>query len=673
MNLADLSGAGRLETVDAAEVLGQEPGRPLADVADAERVEEPSEAARLGGRDGVNEIGRRLLGQPLELGELGHGQRVEVGEVADPPSVHELLDHGFAEMLDVHRPARAVVHERFLEARGTGRVRAPDHHLALRARGRRPADRAPIREDEWFRVGRPLLRDDADDVRDDVAGALDDHGVALAHVEPLDLVDVVEGRAADRRPCDLDRVELGRGRQGPRSAHVDPDPPDDGLRVPGRELVGDGPARVMGGDPEVPLLLETVDLYDHAVGLVGEVLSLGLQALAVGPHLVERGRGTGPRVRLEPRLAQAGQHLPVGLERKGIRVAELVDVDVEGPAPGNPGILLPDGAGRGVPWVGEGRLAGRLQLAVQALEHRPAHEDLAPDLDRSAVGERALEVEGDRADRPEVGCHVLADPAVSARRPADEAPRLVQESHPQPIHLGLAHVLEAGAGERPAEPGFELLELGTGRGVVEGEHRHRVLDGGERAGDLPRHPLGRGIGRDQLRVLGLERAKLPEEGVVLRVRDLRSIFDVVAMIVVGDQSAKLEDALGGAGGRGHESRIARAPRAVGAARGRGRRPGRSGVRLAERGAGGPLRHREGPGRQRRGVVAPTGPPWKASPRVATPRPTASQRVATRMSSVAAAARGSGVPKVTRSPVRLASATPRPPGSIDSAPAREAKA
>src|SRR2546422_592497 len=83
---------------------------------------------------------------------------------------------------------------------------------------------------------------------------------------------------------------------------------------------------------------------------------------------VERARGAGPRVRLEPCLAHPRQHLPVGLEGEGLRVAELVDVDVEGPAPGDPGVLLPDGPGRGVPGVGEGRLARRLQLAVQALE-----------------------------------------------------------------------------------------------------------------------------------------------------------------------------------------------------------------------------------------------------------------------------------------------------------------
>ena len=48
-----------------------------------------------------------------------------------------------------------------------------------------------------------------DDLRDHVAGALDDHEVADADVLAADVVLVVEGRARDRDAADLDRLELG--------------------------------------------------------------------------------------------------------------------------------------------------------------------------------------------------------------------------------------------------------------------------------------------------------------------------------------------------------------------------------------------------------------------------------------------------------------------------------
>ena len=45
-----------------------------------------------------------------------------------------------------------------------------------------------------LRALRPLLQHDAEHLRDHVAGALDRHGVADAHIEPRDLVLVVQRR-----------------------------------------------------------------------------------------------------------------------------------------------------------------------------------------------------------------------------------------------------------------------------------------------------------------------------------------------------------------------------------------------------------------------------------------------------------------------------------------------
>ena len=59
-------------------------------------------------------------------------------------------------------------------------------------------------------LGRALVGDDLDQVGDDVARALDQHGVADAHVLAPDLVLVVQAHVADRDAGQLHRLELRR-------------------------------------------------------------------------------------------------------------------------------------------------------------------------------------------------------------------------------------------------------------------------------------------------------------------------------------------------------------------------------------------------------------------------------------------------------------------------------
>src|SRR5439155_14883500 len=127
------------------------------------------------------------------------------------------------------------------------------------------------------------------------------------------------------------------------------------------ELERDRPARVVGGGPEAPLVLERVDLDDDAVGVVVEGVAKGLEPLAVRDHRVERRAALDLRVRLEARGAECLERLPVGSKAERVGTAEMIEEDVER-APRRDGrILLADGARRGVPRVGKGRLARLLE------------------------------------------------------------------------------------------------------------------------------------------------------------------------------------------------------------------------------------------------------------------------------------------------------------------------
>ncbi len=112
------------------------------------------------------------------------------------------------------------------------------------------------------------------DLRDDVAGLLEDHVIADPDVLAPDLVEVVERGPGDGRAGDLRRPEVGDRRQRPGPPDVRDDVLDDRLDLLRRELVGDRPARGPADDPEPLLLVEPVDLDDDAVGLVRELVAL---------------------------------------------------------------------------------------------------------------------------------------------------------------------------------------------------------------------------------------------------------------------------------------------------------------------------------------------------------------------------------------------------------------
>ena len=144
---------------------------------------------------------------------------------------------------------------------------------------------------------------------------------------------------------------------------------------------------------------------------------------------------------------------------------------------------------------------------VERGEVRQRHVDLAAHLDQRR---RVVDPQRDRADRAQVVRDVLADLAVAARGAAHEHAVAVEQRHRQPVDLRLGHELERRVLDPLArevvahavDPGPQLL---LGARVGEREHRLQVRDLLELADRLPAHALGRRVGREQLRVLALDR------------------------------------------------------------------------------------------------------------------------------------------------------------------------
>src|SRR5439155_24045995 len=96
---------------------------------------------------------------------------------------------------------------------------------------------AMLRKFVGLGVLRPLVQENTKHLRDDVAGALDRHGIADAHAQALNLVLVVQRRILHHDTADGDRLELGDRRQRAGTADLDLDRLYGRGRLLGRELV----------------------------------------------------------------------------------------------------------------------------------------------------------------------------------------------------------------------------------------------------------------------------------------------------------------------------------------------------------------------------------------------------------------------------------------------------
>jgi hypothetical protein len=177
--------------------------------------------------------------------ELLGRQPVEVAGGDDQAGALQDVDLLLAEALDVHRALRGEVLEQLPAPRRALPVRAAREHLALaldRRRGARRAGAGGCGGGERSGARRRAAR--RDDLRDDVAGAGDDHVVALADVLAPQVLLVVQRGELDRDAADVDRLEPGERVQVAVLADVPEDLVQVGELRRRRELPRDRPARV---------------------------------------------------------------------------------------------------------------------------------------------------------------------------------------------------------------------------------------------------------------------------------------------------------------------------------------------------------------------------------------------------------------------------------------------
>ncbi len=403
---------------------------------------------------------------------------------------------------------------------------------------------------------RPLLRHAAQDLRDHVAGALQHHGVADAHVLAGDLVLVVQAGALHQHAADIHRLQFRHRGQRAGAAHLDADILQHCRCLFGRELPGDRPAGRPADEAKATLQRQVVDLVHDAVDVVFQFGPLHRDVRLERGGVFLGQQQAGQRIHLETPGAQAVQVVPVRVGDGFAGLAHGIGEQRQRPPGGDLRVELAQAAGRGVARVGEHLVAGLGLRRVHRQEVGLGHEHFAADLDQRRG--MALQPQRQGFQRAQVGGDVLALGAVTAGGAAGEATVFVGQVDRQAVDLGLPHEAQHGVGRQAQEPagaGAELGKFVAVHGVVERQHRHAVAQLGEPGLRRGPHPARRRVRADQVREVGLDRGVAAAQGVVFGVGDFRRVLLVVGAVVMRDLPGQALEFGGGLGfGEGVERR-----------------------------------------------------------------------------------------------------------------------
>ena len=472
------------------ELVRQRKRRGRAEVTHAEGGQQLRQGALLRGVDLGNEILSARRADAIELHQLIDRERVQVSGVAHEACGGELLHHLFAESLDVHAASRREVSDLLIALGGAIGGDAARVGFTFGTDERVAATRAVRREHPWRAAFGPQRQHRSHDFGDHVAGLADHHRVAGAHVFHRHLVLVVQGGHANGGATDEHRLEHGERRRPTCAAHRHHDAAQQRGAFFRGKLVRDRPTRCPRGHTQPLALRDVVELDDHAVDLVVEIVTVILPMQAVCCHLVDGGERTDVVVHSEPEAGGELQHGDVARElRPTDHFAELIAEEREVPTRCDRRILLTQAASGRVAWVDERLLPCGDGALVELFEARSGHVDLATHLDhrRRADGEIARNV----VDRGDIGGDVFTDASVAARRGLHEPAVLVPQADGQAVELQLAHERRCCTIEtfgHPISPGSEFVAVHR---VVEAHHRNAVGDRRERRADRCAHETGR--------------------------------------------------------------------------------------------------------------------------------------------------------------------------------------
>src|SRR5216684_1943786 len=526
-------------------------------MAHAEREDEALERDPPPTLDSGKQIAHRGFPVAFMLPEpdlvVARGQREDIGRLFHPSLLEKELDLLFAQPVDIEGAARGKQFQVLDPLVGTGELAGAAGAGALLAGcgllahdGSMKRARALCRESILL-LPAGLISDHINNLRDDVAGALDDDGVADADIaalaqllavaaDALDVILIVQRDVLHDDAADPDRLELADRRERAGAADLDLDIPEHGDGALGGELVRDRPAWRARHEAETLLPIEAVHLVDDPVDIVIEVGALFLDLAMKRDQLLDRVTQPGQWVGREAAALEPADHSGLGIRRHLADLPPGVGEEAERTRGGDGGVLLAQRARRRIARIGEDGIAGGLLPLVKRQERLLGHVDLAAYLaDVRHVA--AFQFFRHVLQRTDIGGDVFAFGAVAARRGGDEFAGFVTQRHRQPVDLRLGaegDLVIVAQFQKTPDTADEIDDVLVRKGIVERQHRHRVPDLGEAAGRSCTDFLRGRFTRNELGKPGLDGVDALAQRVVGGVRDGRRVLLIIALVVALD-------------------------------------------------------------------------------------------------------------------------------------------
>ena len=357
---------------------------------------------------------------------------------------------------------------------------------------------------------------------------------------------------------DKHRRQPRHRRQLAGAAHLHVNALDAGQHFLRRVLVRHGPARLAGLEAQFALQRQRVDLVDHAVDVIRQLVALAAHVLVKRYQFNSAPRKAGLRCHRKTPFFQCLQQFKVRAPlRPALRCrrdfAHAIGKKAQRALGGNRRVQLAHRAGSGVARVDKGFLPALALRFVEALKVGACHVDLAAHLQhrRRPGGQHQRNL----LQGADVVRHIFAHLAIAARGGLHQHSVFIAQAHRQAVKFQFGHTVHRCAvchrlrfrRQRLRRCAFTalplallggqvraqlLLELFCARGRhigfgADGQHRHRMAHRCQAGHGRAAHALGGRIGRQQFGVLKLQRLQPLVGAVVFGVGHFGRVLHVV--------------------------------------------------------------------------------------------------------------------------------------------------
>src|SRR6267154_191179 len=228
---------------------------------------------------------------------------------------------------------------------------------------------------------------------------------------------------------------------------------------------------------------------------------------------------------------------------------QIVGEEFQSAARGDGGVEHADRAGGGVARIHENFAAAFFLLTVHGFEGFAGHQDFAADFEAGGEFEffqgGEINPQWDGANGFHVGRNVFASASIAASDAARESAVDVLQRNAEAVEFVLGDVLDFFAAAALAHAAVEIGQGLVGKSVVQAEHGAGVLDGLEAFAGSGAYADGGRIGRDEVRMRGLEFLEAVHQAIVGGVGNFRLVQHVVEIFVMAQLVAQGFDLLPG--------------------------------------------------------------------------------------------------------------------------------